>query len=498
VRKVSWAVALACLLPVAAGCTNPLPPLSITLSPATPQAINQAGVANITASVSNDSSKKGVSWAISPSIGSLDSQSTTSVTYRAPTTVAINTIVTITATSLTDAQTSALLLVILLAPGPRNVQPIAVITNPIANQAYINGPFTSVMICAAGTSKCQLIDGILVDTGSVGLRIFKSAVTVPFQTLMQSGGSINDCEIFGGSVYFWGEIASADAYVAGEKASGISFQLVADPTGYDVPPKCSNGFSDGAAVPQFNGILGIGDEPTDCTFAGTSPCDPNSGTASPPVYFVCFGSEGCATTLLPKAQQVSNPIVSFPTDNNGSVIQFPSVGTALSSVNGSLTFGINTETNNDIGIATVFPISPANNSFTTMFGGQMLTQSFIDSGSPELLFPNATGLQVCSNNFFYCPSNAPVMLSAINQGADNTGLETIDFLVDNYSTVTQANPNAAAFGYIAAQNGQPPCQSGMGGCIFDWGLPFFYNRTVFTSIDQQPVAGEPKTPWWAY
>jgi Protein of unknown function (DUF3443) len=498
VHNVSWAAAVACLLLISAGCTNSLPPLTIALSPATPQTINQAEVVNVTASVSHDPSQKGVSWALSPNIGSLENQSTTSASYRAPATVTTNSIVTITATSLTDAQTSVVLVVRLLAPGPRNVQPILVTNNPTPNQTYINGPFTSVTICAAGTSNCQIVNGILVDTGSVGLRIFKSAVTVPFQTLTQSGGTVNNCISFLGGSYFWGQVASADVYIAGETAAGISMQLIADPVGYDVPAKCSNGAVDGVTVRQFNGILGVGDEPTDCTFAGSNPCDPSSGTSSPPVYFVCFGSEGCATTLLPKAQQVSNPIVSFPGDNNGSIIQFPSVGEALPSVNGTLTFGINTESTNDIGNATIFPISSANNGFTTRFAGQALTQSFIDSGSNALFFPNITGLQVCSSNSFYCPSNAPVMLSATNQGASNTGSGTVDFLVDNYSTDTQANPGAAAFGYIAGQNGQPPCQSGKGDCTFDWGLPFFYDRRVFTSIDQQTVAAEPKTPWWAY
>lgn len=497
-RTVWWAMAFAALPLIPTGCTNPLPPPAITLSPATPQAINQAQVVNITASVSNDSSKKGVRWSIIPNIGSLENESTTSATYRAPVILATSSTVTITATSVADAQISTVLVVILLAPGPRNVQPIGVISNPIPSQAYVNGPFTSVMVCAAGTSKCQVIDGILVDTGSVGLRIFKSAVTVPFQTLMQSGGSVNDCIPFGNGLYFWGEVASADAYISGEKASGLSIQLVADPIGYDVPTKCSNGGVDGVAVRQFNGILGVGDEPTDCTFAGANPCDPSSGTSSPPVYFVCFGSQGCATTLLPKAQQVSNPIVSFASDNNGSIIQFPSVGAVLPSVNGTLTFGINTESNNDIGNATVYPISSTNNSFTTTFGGQTLTQSFIDSGSNALFFPNATGLQVCSNNSFYCPSNTPVMLSAMNEGANDTGSGVVDFVVDNFNMLTQANPGAAAFGYIAGQNGQPPCQSGKGDCSFDWGLPFFYDRLVFTSIDEQTVAAEPKTPWWAY
>jgi hypothetical protein len=34
---------------------------------------------------------------------------------------------------------------------------------------------------------------------------------------------------------------------------------------------------------------------------------------------------------------------------------------------------------------------------------------------------------------------------------------------------------------------------------FDWGLPFFYGRTVFTGIDGvPPPVGVPAGPFWAY
>ena len=489
--------ALPLLLLVVAGCTNSLPPLAVSLSPSAPQAVNQSGVLDITATVSHDPDNKGVSWSLSQNIGSLDNQSTTSATYRAPAIIGGNSTVTITGHSLTDPTATATLLVMLLAPGPRNVQPIAVVSNPIPNQTYINGPFTSAMICVAGTSTCQVINGLLVDTGSVGLRIFKAAVALPLTTLTQSGGSVNDCVSFVGGEYLWGQLASGDVYLAGERASGISIQLIADPVGFSVPTKCSNGAVDGATNPQFNGILGIGDEPTDCTFAGSNPCDPSTGGAEPPVYFACFASQGCAITLLPKAQQISNPIASFVSDNNGSIIEFPNVSQVLPSVDGTLTFGINTEANNNLGNATVFPID-STNGFTTLFGGETLTSSFIDSGSNALYFPNATGLPFCRDGEFYCPQNAPVMLSATNQGAGNVGSGVVDFLVDNYNADLQANPGDAAFGYIAGANGSPPCQNGEGGCSFDWGLPFFYRRSVFTSIDLEQVAAEPKTPWWAY
>ena len=45
-----------------------------------------------------------------------------------------------------------------------------------AYEVYVNGLFTSVTICVPGTSSCQTLDGVLVDSGSSGLRLLASQV----------------------------------------------------------------------------------------------------------------------------------------------------------------------------------------------------------------------------------------------------------------------------------------------------------------------------------
>ena len=490
-------VAINLLWLASCGTTSTTP--MVSLSPGLPQTLEQGTALDVKAAVSNDPSNKGVTWSLTPVLGSLSNQTSTSVIYQAPDSVTTNAVVTITATSVANSGEATPLVISVLAPGEQNVQPISVNGGPLPGRLYLNGPFTSVVICAAGTSQCQSIDGILVDTGSVGLRLFKSLLTVPLKPVTQSGGSVNNCISFVGQQFLWGEVASADVYLAGETASGISVQLIADPTSFAIPTSCSNGDVDADSQEVFgaNGLLGVGDEPTDCTFSGANPCNLGATGAAPPAYFVCFDGEGCAATQMPIAQQVMNPIAAFPRDNNGSILQFPSVGTAMSTANGTMTFGINTEPNNSLGTATVFAISSQNN-FTTVFSGQQLTNSFIDSGSNMFFFPNITGLQLCSDSPFYCPANPPVALSATNEGANSLGSGPVDFQVDSFDSDTQSNPNDAAFGYVAGPNGTSPCQNGKGACSFDWGLPFFYNRSVFTSIDLQTVANEPKTPWWAY
>jgi len=483
-----------------AGCTStPTTPAVVSLTPNIPQILNQGAALTVSATVSNDPNKKGVMWSLSPNTGSLLYQTSTSVTYEAPEDVNSNFIVTLTATSDANSTETAPLVVKVVAPGQQNVQPIAVDGGPNPKLIHLNAPYTSVLICAPGTSNCQSIDGILVDTGSVGLRIFQSQLSIPLQPINLSGGSLNACQSFADMQFLWGKVAPADVYLAGEKAKGISIQLIADPTEFPIPKKCSNGGTDADSQQVFpgNGILGVGDEPTDCTLAGLNYCDPSSASSPPPTYFVCFGSEGCAPTLLPKVQQLANPIAAFATDNNGEILEFPSVGTAMTAVAGTMTFGINTQPNNSAGTATVFAID-SKNFFTTVFSGQQLTMSYIDSGSNELFFPNVTGIQLCSDGFSYCPVNPPLFLSAMNEGASNVGTGTVNFEVDNFQTDIENNPGAAAFGYIASSGGNPPCQNDQGACTFDWGLPFFYGRRVLTSIDLQAVANEPKTPWWAY
>jgi hypothetical protein len=496
--RATCAILIAATLLCLAGCGSTSKAAPVSLTPLLPQVLGQGETLDITAAVSNDPSKKGVTWSLDPATGSLANQTSTSVIYQAPDIVTSNLSVTITATSVANSNEAAPLVITVLAPGQQNVQPVSVNGGPVGGQTYVNGPFTTVMVCEPGTSKCQSIGGILVDTGSPGLRIFRSVLTISLQPLTQSGGSVNDCVSFVSQQFLWGEVAPADVYLAGESASGISVQVIADPTTYTIPTACSNGGIDGDDEQIFTGILGVGIEPTDCTSSGTNPCDPSAGTNPHPPYFVCFDGQGCAPTLLPKSQQVTNPVAAFARDNNGDILEFPAVGTSMTTVSGTLTFGINTQLNNNIGSATVFGISGS--FFTTVFESRQLTNSFIDSGSNELVFPNVAGANIaaCSDGFSYCPAN-PVFLTANNEGAKGVGSGTVNFQVDNYETDIDGNPSDAALGYIAGGASEiTPCQNGQGDCMFDWGLPFFYGRKVFTSIDTQTVANEPKAPWWAY
>ena len=92
-----------------------------------------------------------------------------------------------------------------------NAQAIAVNGGPQGN--YANGLFTTVTVCVPGSSNCQSVSGVLVDTGSFGLRLLSSAVSTISPSLPQqkdvTGNSIFECAQFVDSVV-WGPVKTAE------------------------------------------------------------------------------------------------------------------------------------------------------------------------------------------------------------------------------------------------------------------------------------------------
>lgn len=374
------------------------------------------------------------------------------------------------------------------ATSVQNVQTIAVNGGPVSTQTYRNGAFTSVTICVPATTTCQTIDGVLVDTGSYGLRLLQGQVSLPLPAVNASNGlAAQDCVSFPDGSFLWGPVVTADVQLAGETASSTSVHLISSATS-GIPSTCSNGGKNKNTPQSLGayGILGIGPEPVDCG----SPCDPDGGQTSPPfpAYYSCSGSL-CSPAFMSVTSQVTNPVVLFTTDNNGVILKLPSVSGTAGTISGSLIFGIGTESNNGLGSATVYTLDN-NDQFTTNFSGQALSESFIDSGSNGVFFPD-TSIPACSStpvNFsaFYCP------LSLLNLTATITGTNSktadVNFGVDNAKNLFNGNPTDVAF-----ENLGGPSAS------FIWGLPFFYGRTVYTAIDKQSMpSGAPPAPWLAF
>ncbi len=363
------------------------------------------------------------------------------------------------------------------ASGP-NVATLTVNAGPNGN--YVNGAFTSVTVCVPGSSNCQTISGVLVDTGSVGMRLLSSALkglALPQQN-GQQGHPIAECLPFL-TGRAWGPVQGADIQIAGESASNVPIQVMSD-TAIPVATGCANlGLPSVDTLPALraNGILGVGPFPQDCGGACAT-------SSSPGLYYECPTS-GCQPTTEAVAAQVQNPVALFATDNNGVLIALPAASGPEASATGSLIFGIGTQSNNALGSATVYTMNP-NADFTTQFKGQTYSSSFIDSGSNGLFFPNTgtTGLSACTDApDFYCPSSTQ-SLAATTVGANNASA-SISFSVANADNLFSTSDSE--LGQLAG-----PIQGS-----FDWGLPFFYGRNVFTAIEGKSTP-QGSGPYWAY
>jgi Protein of unknown function (DUF3443) len=368
------------------------------------------------------------------------------------------------------------------ATAAANVQPISVNVGPTFN--YVDGVFTSVTVCVPGsTTQCQTIDGILVDTGSSGLRILSSALSVALpQQIDSSSNAVAECGVFSDGVT-WGPVQTADVKMASEVASSLPIQVIGSASFSTVPADCSS-----QGVPEqdlanlgANGLLGVGPSIQDC---GTD-CV-TSGTLSQGSYYTC-PSSGCVDSTEALAQQVQNPVAFFATDNNGVIVELPAVTAPEASVTGSLIFGIGTQSNNGLGGATVFGTDVFGDFTTTYLGTQY--PSFLDSGSNAIYFldTTTTGLPVCTDiNFLYCPASTKSF--TVTNAGTNGATASLTFTVGNADLLI-SNLNNAAVNDLAGPNASP--------LQFDFGLPFFFGRNVYTAIVGKSTPGG-TGPYMAY
>ena len=379
-------------------------------------------------------------------------------------------------------------------PGP-NVATLTVEVGP-AGASFVNIPFITVKVCQPNTTNCQTIDHVEVDTGSSGLRILSTPSTATFlQSLPQQLAGVTsvpvvECAQFADG-FSWGPVVSADVFVSGEQASGIPIHVIGAPAPFntDVPSSCSSIGPEEDTVATFgaNGIIGVGTLVQDCGSICT--------TAVTGAYYQCPSNGSTCTPIgEPVTLQVSNPVASFTTDNNGVIVELPSVAAdGAASATGALVFGIGTETNNALGSATVITVDTSSGigAFDVAFNGTDYPGSILDTGSNALYFTDSA-LTSCAAGTagagFYC--TAASNLTATITGTNARQLAAT-FSVGDATSMIEANPTGAAFPQLAASPGATLSQ------IFDFGLPYFYGRNIFTAIEGASADGT-QGPYYAY
>ena len=363
-----------------------------------------------------------------------------------------------------------------------NVIPITVNGSLCSANSYLNKPCVSVTVCTPGTSTCQTIDDILLDTGSYGLRIFKQALAVLLSQVTSASGSIAECVQFGDGSSMWGPVQTASVILANEPPVQVSIQVV-DSTFGTRSAGCSNADPTPAAA-GFNGILGMGLFKQDCGTICES--NPNKGR-----YYACSGAN-CNGTTVPLSSQVQNPAALLPRDNNGVLVQLPSVPPGgTSAVNGSLILGIGTQPNNvPPSSVTAYSANATTGEFTTLFSGRTYN-SFIDSGSNGLFFTPpttiASQLPICAapNAGWFCPVST-LSLWATNTGASGAPSVDVQFYIGNLEDLILNSSIKVS----AEIGGTYPSN-------FDWGLPFFFGRNVFIGYSGS-TSSLGDGPYWAY
>lgn len=344
---------------------------------------------------------------------------------------------------------------------------------------YTNQPCVSVTICEPGTSNCQTIDKVLIDTGSYGLRVFSSLVSLNLAPKTINGNNLAECVSYADGSSNWGPIKGADVVLGSLKAPNIPIQII-DANYATIPGDCTKPDTDPTSA-GYNGILGVGVFTEDCG-AGCANIQDNR------IYFACNGST-CSSTTVPISQQVSNPVSFLPTHNNGVILQLPAIPSAGSTTaSGHVILGIGQQANNTPTSAHFFQ-ADGNGYFKTQLNGTMYSSSFIDSGSNGLFFPAVANLPACTAgsgaNGFFCPTTTQ-SLTAYQSGLNSTAAVAVNFEIQNAATAVVSSP------YFMFNN--------IGGNFtgaFDWGLPFYFGRTIYHGIDAKasPLG---TGPYWAW
>ena len=356
---------------------------------------------------------------------------------------------------------------------PPSASVIANVVKVVVDNSYnfINAPYVSVTICTPGTNNCATIDHVMLDTGSVGLRLLRSAIPASLgltnATDPVGGNTLAECSEFGAG-HAWGPISTVDLKMAGETASSLPMQII-DDSFATMPTNCAafgpDMAANGAQSFGANGLLGVDVLRRDCLEG----CDSPSST----LYYDCAGAT-CSPIAMPVADQLPNPISWFSRDNNGMTLSFPAVPAGGSaSVTGTMTFGINTQSDNQQANLTKI-VTTADATVSASYNGQTL-HGILDSGSGAYFIPDTTITQ-CPSSFstgtWFCPAQQVSRTATLQ--SELGGSVGVQFDIVNAMSELSGNNSA--------HTGVGEDVNVFGAGLLDLGMPFFFGKTLTFGI----------------
>jgi hypothetical protein len=356
--------------------------------------------------------------------------------------------------------------------------------------ATVNQPYVTIKLCppnAQTDTVCVTVDHMLLDTGSIGVRVFASALGSSLTSrLPQQTGASNDstgnaplaqCALFG-SGYLWGSLRRADVTIGGMAARDLPVQIVGDAAYKSTPADCeSRGVADLGTVDALgaNGVVGIGHRVRDFPQAAQN--------ALAATYYYCASPWSCTPASVPLDRQTANPVTAFATDNNGTIIRLPALPPGgQASATGELIFGVSTRSNNAMPAnAKVLAVSDQG-TLTTLYANRSMP-AIVDSGTNGLMFRD-TSIPTGINNWF-SPQNT---LSLAATMTSTVGLQAaVPFSIADAERLFESN--YAAYDNLGALS--------LSSNLFVWGLPFYYGRSVYTVLSGAQ-AGDKTGPFVAF
>jgi hypothetical protein len=349
--------------------------------------------------------------------------------------------------------------------GTSNVAPLYVDGFPCQPSVYPswNEPYTNIKICEPNsTTNCQVIDHVIVDSGSDGLRfmegVIKSSLLKHLPVVGVKGKIITECETYVDS-YTYGPLLYADVYFGGKVLKKFPLQLASN--AYTPPAECQDEGGEKtntAALFGGNGLVGVAFPLTDVT-----------------PYYVCESNgSDCADFNY---AGLPNLVSVFEKDNNGAVITLPSVASRGSStpVMGSLIFGVGTESNNKPPAGTKALKNDLSFGEFDVELGSNKAKAYIDSGTSNLVVNGdwtqcsaSTGLQG-----FFCPSKNEALSMGVSSIGKTTPAYHIGLTIGNANTLL--NNGDVAYDDIA----QYVSSSASAGGDYALGLTAFFGRTMY-------------------
>ncbi|MDQ5922225.1 MAG: hypothetical protein QG673_2284 [Pseudomonadota bacterium] len=324
----------------------------------------------------------------------------------------------------------------------------------------------------------QVIDHVLLDTGSSGFKVLKSQLnsSLTFSSILQGNNPespISSCVTYG-SGYMFGSNNLAGLQIGGQRADNVPIQIINDGSQSSVPDNCS---SNGrfANLLQTSGARGI---------LGVNPMTFESNSTLQNLIYVQTSS-GFVNIVESSVQTLNvNPLSLLMQNNNGLIISYPKVSkNSTISIYGTMVMGLNTTSNNVIPstIQSVRGNPNTNLGYFDVNENGWPVSGIFDSGTDTLAL-GGYNIPVCNDSSF-CPSS-PVTFSTIVSNYD--GGES-SYIMQTVSSVQGLG------GYAVLPYWGTRLLPSSGLAVY--GLPFFYGRNVYLGFYD---SGTSTTPTWGY